>query len=63
MGKKRGSQKEQGKVMKKKRGITKENRPTFVGFCSQYFKHKDDKKVIRRQGKQIVRDYEQEKRK
>ena len=50
-------------MMKKKRGITKENRPTFVGFRSQFFKHKDDKKVIRRQGKKIVRDYEQEKRK
>lgn len=47
-------------MMKKKRGITKENRPTFVGIRPQYFKHKDDKKVVRRQGKQIVRDYEQE---
>ena len=50
-------------MAKKKRGITKENRPTFVGFRSQFFKHKDDSKVIRRQGKKIVRDYEQEKRK
>ena len=50
-------------MAKKKRGITKEDRPTFVSFRSQFFKHKDDSKVIRRQGKKIVRDYEQEKRK
>lgn len=48
--------------MKKKRGITRENRPTFVGIRPQYFKHKDDKKVIRRQGKKIIHDYEQEKK-
>lgn len=44
--------------MKKKRGITRENRPTFVGIRPQYFKHKDDKKVIRRQSKKIIHDYE-----
>ena len=46
--------------MKKKRGITKENRPTFVGIRPQYFKHKDDKKVIRQQSKKIVRNYKEE---
>lgn len=39
--------------MKKKKN---ENRgATFVGFRPQYFKHKDDKKIIRRQGEAICK--------
>ena len=47
-------------MKKKKKGITKENRPTFIGFRPQYFKHKDDKKAIRKEGKKIVRNYKEE---
>ena len=42
---------------KKKRAIQAKRGPTFVGFRPQYFKHRDDKEVIRREGKKEVREY------
>lgn len=36
---------------------TKKDRPTFVGFRPQYFKHKDDKKEVRNRNKKLLDNY------